>query len=68
MNELVVGIWLEAFYQAFRAKYLEHVDRVTWFVEVRKATRYLNSRPALSSAGCQQLPVIRSLRRRHGEG
>lgn len=49
MKNLTVAIWLEAFYQSFRAKYPEYVDRTAFFVDLRKSIFVVNR--SLASAG-----------------
>jgi len=51
MKNLMVAIWLEAFYQSFRAEWPEYVERPAFLVDVRKAYHVINRRLASSSSG-----------------
>lgn len=50
MKNLMVAIFLEAFYQSFRAEWSEYVERPAFFVDLRKAFYVINRRCPLAGA------------------
>lgn len=49
MKNLTVEVWLEGFYQSFRAEWKEYVERPAFFSDLRKAFYVVNR--SLASAG-----------------